>query len=230
MADHPKITEGADGRRYVVGPDGSEWPMFHAPDVQAEAAQDEPFDLPAYRYSEELPPSWRVTIELRRAEGRPVIAGLFVTAAHGDKVHHSGVTGRLLRTIRPEQLYRRAIAEIADADSPSATRFRAALAGLALDQRGKLPAPPGRTGPRGYAPIHYARWAEWYVQAAAEGKSNPPRWLAEQHGETESYVRATLKRAVDRGLLVMRGHGRPGGELTDLALTILREEEANHAD
>jgi hypothetical protein len=101
-----------------------------------------------------------------------------------------------------------------------------AAAELLGERWGAVVAPkPGR---RGRPDLFYARVALDYVRALGVAPATPTRRMlddAAARGEhmTVNEVRARLRRARRRGLLTDAPPGRPGGELTDRALTLLRE-------
>lgn len=100
-------------------------------------------------------------------------------------------------------------------------------AALVLGERwGAVVAPkPGR---RGRGDLYYAEVAYRYVRALRSNPRAPiPLVLAELEAQgeptTADQLKARLRRARKRGLLTAAPPGRPGGELTDEALALLRE-------
>jgi hypothetical protein len=81
-------------------------------------------------------------------------------------------------------------------------------------------AKPGR---QGRPDLFYAVAALDYVRALEVEPATPVRYLVDEGKGTADEVRARLRRARERDLLTTAPRGRPGGELTDKALDLLRQ-------
>lgn len=80
-------------------------------------------------------------------------------------------------------------------------------------------AKPGR---RGRTDLFYAAAALDYVRARQVEPAAPVRRMADEGAGTVDEIRARLRRARERGLLTAAPAGRPGGDLTDKAVDLLR--------
>ena len=81
-----------------------------------------------------------------------------------------------------------------------------------------------RPGVRGRSDVVYARVARRYVEICAES-SAPIKALAAESGYSRSRIRNIVLAARDRGLLSTPGGTKPGGQLTEKAIRLLRAEE-----
>jgi hypothetical protein len=85
---------------------------------------------------------------------------------------------------------------------------------------------PSRPGRPGRSDIEYAQMAEMYVRIWDSGVPNTTEHLAEQVSLSPTQVRNILGQARKRGLLTPAPRGKAGGELTDLAIEMLKEHAA----
>ena len=86
---------------------------------------------------------------------------------------------------------------------------------------------PSRPGRPGRPDIDYAQMAEMYVRVRHERVPKPTEHLAEQVYLSPSQVRNILGQARKRGLLTPAPRGKAGGELTELAIEILKQHAAS---
>ncbi len=84
-----------------------------------------------------------------------------------------------------------------------------------------------RPGRLGRPDIEYAQHAELYVRVLRSGVPKPTAQLAEQLHLSPVQVRNIIGQARKRGLLTSAPKGRAGGELTELAIEILKEHAAS---
>ena len=96
--------------------------------------------------------------------------------------------------------------------------FAGALAARAVD--------PRRPGQRGRPLIEYAQIAARYVAYVELGERAAERLAADLH-LSKSQIQSLLWESRSHGLLTKGRSGRQGGELTDLAVSLLREEGHN---
>jgi hypothetical protein len=92
--------------------------------------------------------------------------------------------------------------------------------GLRPDQLG-----PSRVSAQSpYDDLFFAQWAARYVNEQQRGHK-PVVVLAEAHCLSPATIRNYLQQARDRGLLTEAPPGRAGGDLTDKARDLLRDQE-----
>jgi hypothetical protein len=108
--------------------------------------------------------------------------------------------------------------KVGDRDS---TLFDALVGSVGVDPERKPRR--GRRGPKGWPEVDYARLAADYVTACESGSRSPVADVAKVSGMTVSALRAALRRAQARGLLMRQTGGRAGGQLTPRAEALLRQ-------
>ena len=177
-------------------------------------------------------PGWNAVLFLEKTNGVPRLVEFRVVAGDIDSIiterdstHSLGletsgpaeteeITSALLRKVPIERLIRLAQqglpAEIAE-----------------LPWREWVSIDPSRPGRPGRPDIEYAQIAETYVRIWLSGVPKPTEHLAEQVYLSPRQVRNVLGQARKRGLLTPAPRGKAGGELTDLAIEILKEHAAS---
>ncbi|MHB8465047.1 MAG: hypothetical protein ACYDH6_08615 [Acidimicrobiales bacterium] len=139
------------------------------------------------------------------------------------------ITARMLRDVRVErfaEMARQRIAHVLGRGSAVLQDQR--LAAKWAKRAAAADANPAR-GPKGRGDGYYALWASRY--AALQGSRRPIADLAAAYGEAETVsekrIRDLIHTARERGLLTNRGHGRPGGQLTDKGRAALEPAAQN---
>lgn len=146
-----------------------------------------------------LDDGWRLTVQLRRVDGRVIPRYLFDPP---DGPDGQWPTTRKLKELSPE------MHEALEADVYS-TEAKTYFPASWFDTFDIVPR-PGRSRRKDRA---YAVWARRYVEAC-EVSDHPVPYLAEKYGMTESQVNSRLTAASRKDILV-RQQGRVGGVLTD---------------
>jgi hypothetical protein len=191
---------------WVESPLGEEWvAAFRLFEQEGNLAIGELRIFPATDEKDRLPGRWPAEIE-----------GLAATRV----VPRGGLTARLVRTARFDDVN---------------TFIRSALdelrrRGFALEPwKGVVaaaPPAPKRAGRRGLPDVEYAKVAAAYV--ARIGQRNPVEEVAREMHYSHQRIREMLRTARRRGLLTdPPRRGRAGGDLTDRARRLLREEGAS---
>lgn len=169
----------------------------------------------------------------RRINGHNLVAGEWEAEVGGARAPApaGGLSARVLRRVALQDALRLTMEKIAEirehVGEEEADQFLAGwgvdkLAGWGLD---KLATEASRRpGPAGRSDRFYAEVANAYVQIAAQ--PHPVETLAGSMGRPTSHVRQLLNTARERGLLSAAPRGRAGGELTEKALAVLRDEDA----
>lgn len=88
---------------------------------------------------------------------------------------------------------------------------------------------PRRPGRRGRPDVFYAQWAARYVRELVRGGDVIER-LARRHHFSTGTVRHFLQVARERDLLTKAPPGRAGGQLTEKAISLLRDQESTKGD
>lgn len=183
---------------------------------------------------------WTACYRLMPSDGRPTVAELRVLPTppgevvhvDGDNVvgHHEtpegGLTAGLLKdeVVVGRHVYERLPNELRRAKAHE-DLYEVFFGSLAFDPESKPPR--ARRGPKADPPEDYARWAATYVKFCEAGERAPVVATAEAHNTEPETMRSRLERARRRGLLTRQTAGRAGGELTDRARELLKEEGGN---
>jgi hypothetical protein len=83
-----------------------------------------------------------------------------------------------------------------------------------------------RSGRRPVTEFELAEVAEAYCRACEDEPGRPMPLLASREGLSISALQGLKRKAVNRGLLVLDGHGKAGGRLTTKALHVLEERNS----
>jgi hypothetical protein len=82
-----------------------------------------------------------------------------------------------------------------------------------------------RPGRRGRNNVEFAKLAQQYITEFNSGNPHPTKTLAKAHHLSPSQMSQLINQARNRGLLTRPpGKGRPGGELTEDAYTLLEKD------
>lgn len=181
---------------------------------------------------------WTACYRLIPADGRPVVAELRVVPAPPGAVvniqadgsplgHYEPPAGGLTAaTLRDEVTLAAHVYELLpralQSSGTSGHDWLSQLFGaLGFDPR--EPRRP-RRGPTGWPDADYARLAADYLAFVEAGSRRPVIDLALARNEPEETVRQQLVRARRRGLLTRQTAGKAGGQLTERAKRLLKEE------
>jgi hypothetical protein len=189
-------------------------------------------------------PAWVVEVVVRLTESGPIASNIQVSPAASFaqepdapeelRLPAGGIPTRLLRQINVGQLLalaqeigRQQGRELA-AETQKGREFVDYGDGHILNYvdafRDLGEADRTRPGRRGNGIDHYLVWAVRYDLKVRASCPHPIAELAEEHGESKSYIRDTIADARRRyGLLTTAGQGRAGGTLTKKALALLAE-------
>ena len=154
-------------------------------------------------------PGWRILPEVDVTEAGLLLRRLVVEPA--GPVPPGGITTRMLRQLRTGDL----IAALRAAARQSSRYF-----GVSPE----LPVPT-RVGRRGRDEMYYARWAAAYADALARSPQ-PVADLAARHNLSPSQIRNLMHACRRRGMLTASPPGRAGGELTQRAVQLLKEDSS----
>lgn len=152
-------------------------------------------------------PGWRILPEVEVTEAGLLLRRLVIEPS--GSVPPAGITTRMLRQLRTGDL----IAALRAASRQSA-RYVGESPDLSVNTR---------VGRRGRDDLYYARWAAAYTDALTRS-ARPVADLATRHHLSPSQIRNLMHACRRRGLLTASPPGRPGGQLTSRAISLLAEE------
>jgi hypothetical protein len=151
-------------------------------------------------------PGWRILPEVDVTEAGLLLRRLVIEPS--GPVPPAGITTRMLRQLRTGDL----IAALRAASRQSA-RYFGESPDLSVNTR---------VGRRGRDDLYYARWAAAYTDALTRS-ARPVADLATRHNLSASQIRNLMHACRRRRLLTASPPGRPGGQLTPRAISLLTE-------
>lgn len=159
-------------------------------------------------------PEWRIVCEVSAVDQGLLIKRLAIKP-HADDVPDGGVTTKLLRQLRTNDLV---------TSLRAAARQCEGYLGFTPDLRANT-----RVGKRRRdTDVQYAEWAQAYVDALIKS-TTPIVTLSHQSGLSVSRVRNLIHSCRQRGMLTSpEESGRAGGKLTEKAIKVLKEIESEH--